>query len=40
LTWSVLPELLPRLFGNPALTAIGFQAMGPRFWQEGGIAQH
>lgn len=37
ITWSVLPELLPRLAGNSALIPVHYQTMGPRFWQEGGI---
>lgn len=38
MVWSVLPELLPRLLGNEQMIPIGYQTMGPRFWQEGGIA--
>lgn len=38
LVWSVLPELLPRLFGNEQMIPKGYQTTGPRFWQEGGIA--
>lgn len=38
LVWSVLPELLPRMLGNEQIIPIGYQTMGPRFWQEGGIA--
>jgi putative inorganic carbon (hco3(-)) transporter len=38
LTWSVLPELLPRLLGNEPMIPRGYQTIGPRFWQEGGIA--
>jgi putative inorganic carbon (HCO3(-)) transporter len=37
LTWSVLPELLPRLLGNEQMIPRGYQTIGPRFWQEGGI---
>lgn len=36
--WSVLPELLPRILGNEQLIPRGYQTVGPRFWQEGGIA--
>lgn len=38
LVWSVLPELLPRLAGNAEIIPMNYQTMGPRFWQEGGIA--
>lgn len=38
LVWSVLPELLPRLFGDEQMIPRGYQTSGPRFWQEGGIA--
>ncbi|MDP2392217.1 MAG: O-antigen ligase family protein [Methylococcaceae bacterium] len=37
LVWSVLPELLPRLLGNEQMIPKGYQTVGPRFWQEGGI---
>jgi hypothetical protein len=38
MVWSVMPELLPRIFGNEQMILRGYQTMGPRFWQEGGIA--
>lgn len=38
MVWSVMPELLPRIFGNEQMIPRGYQTMGPRFWQEGGIA--
>jgi O-antigen ligase len=38
MVWSVLPELLPRILGNEQMIPRGYQTMGPRFWQEGGIA--
>ena len=37
LTWSVLPELLPRLLGNEQMIPRGYPTLGPRFWQEGSI---
>ena len=38
MVWSVMPELLPRILGNEQMIPRGYQTMGPRFWQEGGIA--
>jgi hypothetical protein len=37
MVWSVLPELLPRILGNEQMIPRGYQTIGPRFWQEGGI---
>ena len=37
MVWSVMPELLPRIFGNEKMIPRGYQTTGPRFWQEGGI---
>ncbi|MCK9608743.1 MAG: O-antigen ligase family protein [Methylomonas sp.] len=38
LVWSVLPELLPRILGDYDMIPTGYQVVGPRFWQEGGIS--
>lgn len=35
--WSAWPELLPRLLDNQTQIPRGYQTIGPRFWQEGGI---
>lgn len=37
MVWSVLPELLPNILGNFEMIPMGYQVIGPRFWQEGGI---
>ncbi|AEG01689.1 O-antigen ligase family protein [Methylomonas methanica] len=37
MVWSVLPELLPNILGDFEMIPIGYQVVGPRFWQEGGI---
>jgi len=37
LVWSVMPELLPRVTGQEEFLPRGQQAVGPRFWQAGGI---
>lgn len=37
MVWSVLPELLPRILGDYEMIPMGYQVIGPRFWQEGGI---
>ena len=37
LTWSALPDLLPRIMQKNELIFFGYQADGPRFWQAGGI---
>ncbi|PPD33760.1 MAG: hypothetical protein CTY19_06235 [Methylomonas sp.] len=37
MVWSVLPELLPNILGDFEMIPMGYQVIGPRFWQEGGI---
>jgi len=37
MVWAVLPELLPRILGDYEMIPMGYQVIGPRFWQEGGI---
>lgn len=37
MVWAVLPELLPNILGDFDMIPMGYQVIGPRFWQEGGI---